>query len=89
MGVIEREAEIMVSIYPNPAKENIMIDYSGAVEIRRVELVNSLGQVMLEKEIHFATGSAALDISSLKSGSYVLKIITDHGTIVRQFIKAL
>lgn len=57
-----------ITLYPNPTKNNIQI--KSVKSVQQVSLYTSLGQLVL-KENNF---SGALDISSLSSGIYILKI---------------
>lgn len=62
-----------ILIYPNPA--SIAVHIKTTLMIEYVELYNTLG----EKVMHQNNFSAGLDVSALKPGLYILKIITsDH-----------
>ncbi|MCF8301903.1 MAG: T9SS type A sorting domain-containing protein [Bacteroidales bacterium] len=58
------------SIYPNPAVDYIGIKASN--QIRKVRLMNSLGQVILIKSIFDI--HTKLDVSGIESGLYILEI---------------
>jgi len=55
-------------IYPNPASESITIS---GIELGKVEIFNSLGQKLIEKEI---ISTSQIDISNIQTGLCILKI---------------
>lgn len=63
-----------LSVYPNPAQEQVFIKISSS-EKYRVQLLNQLGQVLSEFQPEGNT--TEMDISSYKKGMYYLKIISD------------
>ena len=70
-------------IYPNPAKNEIHITTSGNLSTD-VHLYNSLGQVIQTPKT-FQNGSWTMDISSLKSGVYLVKIVSGEHQEVLKF----
>mgnify|MGYP000220572537 CR=1 FL=1 len=67
-----------LKVYPNPATGTLIIESNG-IEIKRIKLFNSLGQVVLDVE---AKGAAQkLDISKLTEGNYIVQIETKKGVI--------
>ena len=65
--VIEAQ-EVVVSVYPNPAKEVLNVVTNSSVEY---QLINSVGQVVLSGN---AEGSTRINVSGLNSGVYFLKV---------------
>jgi len=59
------------SIWPNPAKDELHIDY-GANSIMSVVISNLLGQELISKE--YNTGQVKINIATLPAGVYVLKV---------------
>jgi hypothetical protein len=71
------------SFYPNPTNEILNIKNNKEVEITSLSIYNSLGQLIL-----VATGNNSfIDVSSLKTGTYLLKIVSNNGTTCTKFIK--
>lgn len=71
------------SLYPNPTNEILNIKNNKEVEITSLSIYNSLGQLIL-----VATGNNCfINVSSLKTGTYLLKIVSDNGTTCTKFIK--
>lgn len=67
-NAIEDLENASFSLYPNPAENIVVLSYSGFV-INRVEVYDILGKLAM-----VSNDSKRLDISSLSSGLYMLKI---------------
>lgn len=72
-----------LSIYPNPTKFNYIFIRNN--EDVQVDLYNILGKKILSRTV--LTSDPKLDISSIASGMYLMKISTDNSSITRKFIK--
>jgi PKD repeat protein len=74
VGISSIENDLNISIYPNPSKGTVYIDFpanlSGTVDL---ELLNTLGQEMLSKTITVNT-QTELDIKKFEPGVYFLHI---------------
>ena len=65
--------------YPNPAKDNIYIEFSPDVECQSVEIYNIDGRMV--KTCHGASlQNNAIDISNLNSGVYLMEIRMSDGS---------
>jgi hypothetical protein len=63
--------ELRVDLFPNPAQNEINLQL--ATELDRVELLDLNGKVIL------TTQESTIDISSLPSGIYIVKVIAKNG----------
>lgn len=79
---INEIAEKEVKIYPNPAKDNIIIE---GVTKAKIELSNLQGQVI--KSVNVSDDKINMDISDLSNGIYSMKITTNNGIIVKKLLK--
>ncbi len=72
-----------LNIYPNPANEIINIEFvtlSGVVASNsKIQIINSLGQIVREEEINFKNKTAAIKTDDLENGVYFLKL-SSRGT---------
>lgn len=82
------ETALKVEFYPNPAKDNLHIIADGIVGEARLEIVNTLGQVVYQETIS-ATGTLTntVDVSKLLKGTYMLKLQSDGSQTIKRFIK--
>jgi len=62
-----------VRLYPNPTNGMLNIEGNGAMTI---SVMNTLGQTIL---VSTATDNATVDLSSLESGIYMVRIETENG----------
>jgi len=72
-------------IYPNPANDILNIESKKTIEVTSINIYNALGQIGLV--IPNAQQTHSVDLSSLKTGNYFLKINSDKGTSNVKFIK--
>ena len=73
------------SLYPNPVKDVLKIDFKETIELKSINIYNTLGQLVLV--IPNAQNTNNVDVSGLKSGNYLIKINSDKGTSNSKFIK--
>jgi hypothetical protein len=69
-------------IYPNPVNSKLNIEYNQENEIRRIQVQNLQGEMVL-----LFSNNNDLDVSSLANGIYLLSIQTNKGNLVSKFIK--
>ena len=67
-----------VNIYPNPAANFLTVDISGNAQNYVVEMVNITGQQVINQIIG---SSDAVNVSNLKSGIYIVRILEDNQVI--------
>ncbi len=75
------DLEQTISVYPNPANDELHIMMPTSVQLEKVEIFNTLGQLIGQKTDH------DFSISELASGIHLLKITTSEGVIHKNFIK--
>ena len=67
-------------IYPNPATENITIKMNN--DIKSLQLINLIGQVIMEKQVN--TNEIKVTLSGIEPGLYFLKMKVENGIITRK-----
>lgn len=71
-----------ISVYPNPAKERVLVDGLND-HVSRIELINARGQIaktfMSSQEM-----KQELDLQSLTPGMYTVQVIMERGTAIRK-----
>jgi PKD repeat protein len=86
IGIDESIANNEISIYPNPANNNIQIAFNQITgSDYSVVVYNNLGQVMTESTgIALGTNQTiSIDVSKFKSGLYIVNLISDNGINIR------
>jgi len=83
VSVAEVNSASEIHIYPNPTNGPLFID-AGKNLITQIEIIDVMGKTILHPET-FTSGY--VDISSLSSGIYFLKISSDKESVVKQIVK--
>ncbi len=83
----EKTAFIQVTVsdlvvFPNPAGEYITIEQPARVEVRHLELVNSMGQTVLRQEVKERV--VQLQVQHLPAGIYYLRIQSSDGLEIKK-----
>ncbi|WP_395044525.1 T9SS type A sorting domain-containing protein [Flavobacterium sp.] len=73
------------NLYPNPTKNTLNIQVKNTIEVSSISIYNTLGQLVLV--IPNAKEVKTIDVSSLKTGTYFINLISDKGTSTAKFIK--
>jgi hypothetical protein len=85
LSVIEAiKNKLEVSVYPNPASENIFVSLNSNVKQAQVTISNLSGKALISTEI---TADDKVDVSGLPMGMYLLTIATNNGSETVKFIK--
>lgn len=74
---------VEAAIFPNPANNELNVQATSAIS--NVEIMNVLGQSMGTQQVN--SNNAKLDISSLKPGTYFIRVTIDNASKVYKFIK--
>lgn len=75
------ELEQTISVYPNPANDELHIMMPATTQLEKVEIYNTLGQLLATHQ------TADFRIDNLSLGMHVMKITTSEGAIHKNFIK--
>ena len=77
-----------IMVYPNPAKDELYISRSDARQIKSIRLLDLRGKVLkIFDEVDLSSSTISLNISNLKSGSYMLSTETEKGVFISKLIK--
>ena len=70
-----------ITLFPNPSSSKVVLKMPESLEMNGIEIYNTLGQLIKTvKEKEFS-------VDFLPTGTYLIKIFTDKGTVVKNFIK--
>ncbi|HOY33049.1 MAG TPA: T9SS type A sorting domain-containing protein [Bacteroidales bacterium] len=73
-----------ILMYPNPVKEQIQLELSGNHDHISYEISDLTGQIIQKSVIVNKTN---IDVSGFPQGLYLIKVISDKGVTVKNFIK--
>lgn len=85
LGTQDFEFSSYFTLYPNPAKEVLKISSKETIEVKSISIYNTLGQLVLV--ITNAEKVSKIDVSSLTTGNYFVKINSDKGSSNARFVK--
>ncbi len=82
LGTTAENSESLISVYPNPAADNVFVKAEGQ---SHVEIYNLMGQCVMEKDLR--NGGENISIANLPKGSYFIRINGDKENATIKFIK--
>lgn len=78
-----------VFVFPNPSNGEIVNVKSRNPDISKIEMITLLGQTVRITDFgQSAIQNATIDVSSLSTGTYVIKIFTDNKVYLKKWIKS-
>jgi hypothetical protein len=85
---VEVNPEILwsqVKVFPNPADDYFVISFGEEI-IKRVEVFNSLGQLLLNEK--YTDNTVIVNVENFKSGIYSIRVYSDYGVYTgKVFVK--
>jgi hypothetical protein len=74
-----------ISIYPNPATNQLFVTFSGNVQAMEVD--NVLGETIKKVKTGNNQNRVAINVSSLSPGVYFIRLVTSNGYRVKKLVK--
>jgi aminopeptidase N len=65
-------------VFPNPAQDELNLEFAKKHDCCMVEVTNTQGQVVLSEKLKGRSSTKKLDISKLAPGSYFVGVVTDN-----------
>ncbi len=83
------EARYTYNIYPNPVKNIIYLTVDNEAGFNGIiEIINSQGQILIQKPVKTSNQTIQLNVNSLPAGMFILRILNPDGELsVQKFIK--
>lgn len=70
-----------IILFPNPSSSKVVLKMPASLKLNGIEIYNTSGQLIITfKEKEFS-------VEFLSTGTYLIKIVTDQGTAIKNFIK--
>ena len=85
-GINTIEEGFHFTVFPNPAKSQVIISWGGNGEIATGHLTDLTGKSMQTFTIHTQNNTYILPLSSLASGIYFIQLQTAEGTFTQKLI---
>ncbi|MDR0506902.1 MAG: T9SS type A sorting domain-containing protein [Dysgonamonadaceae bacterium] len=78
---IEKISSLKIQIFPNPVRNNLFV--KSELPIERIEIYSLTGNLMILERVF----CEKINLSTLQTGVYMLKLYTDKGMIVSKIVK--
>jgi hypothetical protein len=85
VGIDNLSQAISISLMPNPADNHIELTVNSNVEVKEAVVFNALGQMIQTVELN--DNHARIDLSTMASGMYFIRISGNNATATKKFIK--
>ena len=89
-GINELADGMKLFVYPNPATDNLNIDFDMTKSARlTISLCDALGQKLYMEDLNYDKGKhhKEIGVADIPTGIYFLKIETNSGTIIRKIVR--
>lgn len=70
-----------VTLYPNPARDEINVLYDAAADVKSIAVYNIIGRVVAVYKVT-DNSSANLNLGNIQSGVYIARLINGNGEVV-------
>ena len=87
LGVNEQTRIEGLTVYPNPASNEVYLTWQEQIQNPVFRLMTMNGQLIHEMKQQGSASVVRFDISELEAGIYVLQMITDKGISTQKFVK--
>ncbi len=85
LGLSEMDASASLSLFPNPAKDQLTLSQVGEKEFGQVQIFDSFGQLVYTE--NRTQRNTSIDLSSFAAGIYTLQLKTPNTFAVKKFVK--
>jgi hypothetical protein len=85
---IESNQIYINSVFPNPIKENLQIQFKNNLNINKINIININGKIVYAEIINDMIHEKIINLESLSNGFYILKIIADNQSYKYKIIKS-
>ncbi|MBQ5891693.1 MAG: T9SS type A sorting domain-containing protein [Bacteroidales bacterium] len=82
VGLTEAEVNSLSYVFPNPAKDEVMV--ASSLNMERVEIVNMLGQVVYSADVN--ANSVKVNTAEMGAGNYLVKMYTEAGMATKKLV---
>ena len=75
-----------VTLYPNPASDNVTIDFNSTIQQAAIRVMDVTGKEVLTA-VNKNVETVTLNIASLSAGIYQIVIDTEQGKVIKRISK--
>ncbi len=85
VGIEEFITSDEITVFPNPANDKIIIEYSIITKNQTISVYSILGQLLIQQPM--LQTKINIDVSSFPSGIYAVEMKTEKGIALKKFVK--
>ncbi len=85
-GITEETLANSISVFPNPAIENLIIETSNNEKVNAVKVYDVLGKILIDQKLDNSE-RIELNVNSLDKGIYYIEVTTQSGKAIKKFNK--
>ena len=74
-------------IYPNPVADRLNINNPNGIELTETIIYDMLGRIILIEPMDAMARDQQINLSSLQSATYIVRIIAEHGEVIKYLVK--
>jgi hypothetical protein len=74
------------NVYPNPSSDVIQIEMNGELQMNQIQVLDQNGKILLSSAVS-ADHTNILDVSTLATGIYTIRLRNQSQTLNKRFIK--
>jgi len=74
-------------LYPNPVLDRLNINNPNGIELTETIIYDMQGRIILTEIMNAMTRDQQIDLSSLQSATYIVRIIAEQGQIIKYLVK--
>jgi subtilisin-like proprotein convertase family protein len=87
LGVESNELNNAISMYPNPAQDQVSITNSSNIQLETAQIYDLNGKMLKQVDLSTMQGEQMINISEFAPGVYVVKLASDTASAVKRLIK--
>lgn len=80
-------AEAGFSVYPNPTRETLFLNLEANAQFNKYRIIDASGKVLTESNLISGQNTAAINVSNLSNGFYLIELQGENQSTVKRFIK--
>ena len=73
-------------IYPNPAKNIVIIKHSASLKASVIKVIDFNGRIILQKDVQRNSTETQLSVDNIPAGSYHVLWVTDRGSLANNLL---
>lgn len=87
LSIEDNSLDTGLSIYPNPARDQVHISNQTSIDLQRVLIYDVTGQLVKTVALNGRAHNTSINISDLSSGIYMVKVLTSNSSTLKKLVK--